>query len=164
MQQATADGLQERLDRRMDRLERENRRLKLGGVVLVAALTLVGLVGAGRSDTRHIEAESFIVKDSNGKVRAVLGTTDPYSAPGLVMYDQEGHANVLLHLTGDGDPGLWLYEHDKVRTTLNAVGERVHLQLYDSEGRPRAVLTVRPNGAPSIELLDQDENVRSSLR
>jgi hypothetical protein len=164
MEQTTLDRPTERMERRLARLERDNRRLKLGGGVLVVALTLLGLMGAGRPDVRHVEAESFIVKDATGRVRAVLGTTDPYSAPGLVMYDQEGHANVLLHLTGDGDPGLWLYEHDKVRSTLNAVGDRVHLQLYDNEGRQRAVLMVRPNGQPSIELLDQDENVRSSLR
>jgi hypothetical protein len=148
----------------MDRIERENRRLKFGGLALMAGLAFLGLMGAGRSETRTLEAESFIVKDSSGKVRAVLGTTDPYNAPGLVMYDQEGHANVLLHLTGDGDPGLWLYEKDKVRATLNAVGERVHLQLYDGENRPRAVFMVRRDGAPSMELYDQDENVRSSLR
>ena len=154
----------EALRQRMDRIERENRRLKVGGGLLLAGLALLTLLGAGMATNKTLEAESFIVKDSSGKVRAVLGTTDPYNAPGLVMYDQEGHANILLHLTGDGDPGFWLYEKDKVRATLNAVGDRVHLQLYDPDTRMRASFVVAKDGSPSMELYDQDENLRSSLR
>jgi len=154
----------ESIVQRMDQLERDNRRLKRFGGAGLAVLALLFLVGAGVPGQRSIEAESFIVKDGAGKVRAVLGTAEPYNAPGLVMYDQEGHPNILLHLTGDGDPGLWLYEKDSVRATMNAVGDRVHMQLYDTENRPRAVMTIHKDGAPSIELYDQDENVRSSLR
>jgi len=154
----------ESITQRLDHLERENQRLKKLGGAGLALFSLFLLIGAGASGQRTIEAESFIVKDPSGKVRAVLGTADPYNAPGLVMYDQEGHPNILLHLTGDGDPGLWLYEKDTVRATMNAVGDRVHMQLYDTENRPRAVVTIRKDGTPSIELYDQDENVRSSLR
>jgi len=160
MNQAVIESVMQR----MEKLERENRRLKTIGGLGLAVLALLALVGAGVTGQRSIEAESFIVKDQAGKVRAVLGTAEPYNAPGLVMYDQEGHPNILLHLTGDGDPGLWLYEKDSVRATLNAVGERVQLQLHDNESRQRAVVSILKDGNPSIELYDQDENVRSSLK
>lgn len=149
---------------RLNRLERENRRLKLAGGALLAGFALVVLTGAGLADRRTLEAESFIVKDATGKVRAVLGTAEPSSAPGLVLYDNDGNANVLLHLSADGAPGLWLYDKDRVRATLNAAGERVQLQLFDRDNRPRAILGVQKDGMPGVELYDQDENLRSSLR
>jgi hypothetical protein len=65
---------------RVERLEAQNRRWKLMNVVV--ALTGVSLVviGAGRSDTpdshviraRTVEAQDFLVKDDNGRVRARL--------------------------------------------------------------------------------------------
>ena len=154
----------ETLIQRLDRLERNHRRLKRAGGIMLAGLALLVLVGAGFAERRTLEAESFIVKDASGKVRAVLGTAEPSSAPGLVLYDADGNANVLLHLSADGAPGLWLYDRDRVRATMNAAGERVILQLFDKENRPRAILGVQKDGAPSVELYDQDENLRSSLR
>ena len=61
----------ETLARRLDRVERENRRVKLAGAVVLAiigTLTLMGQAARGRT----IEAEKFLVRDTNGRQRAAL--------------------------------------------------------------------------------------------
>ena len=67
---------------RVQRLERDNRRLKLGAGALVALLVAVPLVGAvlPAQVPEVIEARAFRVLDENGTPRAGLG------APGLAFY------------------------------------------------------------------------------
>src|SRR5215831_3067790 len=102
---------------RLERLERENRLLKwLGGALVIAAVAAM-LVNAKRpelilSPTRIIEAEKFVLKDSSGKVRAVLG---------------EGESTLgFLSNSGGSQYGLFLYNKDGkspnaelIETTLN---------------------------------------------
>jgi hypothetical protein len=58
---------------RVETLERQNRRFRLGavGLILLAAL---GSMAAVNSKPRTIEAEQFIVRDREGRARATIGT------------------------------------------------------------------------------------------
>ena len=54
---------------RVERLERENRNLKSGllcGLVVVLGIFLIGGTGAGK---KVIEAESYVVKDAQGRTQ-----------------------------------------------------------------------------------------------
>ena len=63
----------ETLARRLDKVERENRWLKLAGVVAVAVIAAVVLMGQATPSkvAKVIEAEKFVLKDIHGKVRAL---------------------------------------------------------------------------------------------
>ena len=58
---------------RLDRLERENRRLKVVGTVAAALLAAVITMGQA-SRAKVVEAESFVVRDQTGAARVVMGT------------------------------------------------------------------------------------------
>ena len=161
---------------RVERLERENRRLKRGALALLLLVVSVGLMAqtrqstpaAGSSQRRRapapgssgptaIEAQGFILKDSNGHVRAELGLTG--STPSLKFRDERGSALVTLALNSDapGGPLLLLSDpqhHASVALSVlehagpqfSLTGERADIQLH---------MAVAPDGT-TLELSDKD--------
>jgi hypothetical protein len=104
---------------RLERVEKENRRMKqaaLGVVVIVCSVFLMGQVRPNRT----IEAQRFVVKDSNGKVRAAFGMedNDPKGATlaigsaGLTVAGEEERYTVYLH----GGDIAWLILSSKEST------------------------------------------------
>jgi hypothetical protein len=82
---------------RLDRLERENRRLKrIGGVVLVglAAIVLMGQAMPGKA-AKVVEAEKFVVRDTAGHARIILGS-QPYGGYGVHLYGDDGETRAIL--------------------------------------------------------------------
>ena len=116
---------------RIEKLEQQNRRLKLGALVCLVAVGMIALTGAlmGQTQTQHpktttksttkktpaatplppaapvvpekIEAESFILKDTAGRERADLSVGP--TGPSLRLLDQSGAALVSISLK-DGTP------------------------------------------------------------
>jgi hypothetical protein len=90
---------------RIEKLERQNRRFKRGGLaILLAAATLIGM-GQGRP-TRSLEAEQFILKDAQGRPRLVIGT------PSI--------SGAAVGLAPD-EPAIWL-DRDKSHAVLTSDG------------------------------------------
>lgn len=160
---------------RVERLERENRRLKRGALAVLLAIASVGLMAQTKqtapSSTQRrrpapapapagptaVEAQGFILKDSNGHVRAELGLTG--STPSLKFKDENGSALVTLALNSDapGGPMLLLSDpqhHASVALSvlehagpqLSLTGERADIQLH---------MGVAPDGT-MLELSDKD--------
>ncbi len=77
----------ETLARRLDRMERENRRMKQVGVVALAVIAAVVLMGHVVGE-KVVEAERFVLLDSSGQPRAVLAVAKGGS--GLYLYDRAG--------------------------------------------------------------------------
>ena len=112
----------ETLAPRLERLERENRWLKWLGCALVITTIAAMLINAKRpelilSPSRTVEAEKFVLKDSSGKVRAVLG-------------ESESKLSYLSN-SGGSQYGLFLYNKDGkstvaelIESALNFVGEK----------------------------------------
>ncbi len=186
MNEVTSDTLTKRLDR----LERENRRLKIAGAFLVLALVAVGAMGQmiPRAVSKVVEAERFVLRDATGKIMAILGTEPGVPAPKLFLYDQNGKTRAMLSVLADGTPGLALFDQNgKGRAGLlllasGAPGLGLHdqngknrlllsvgaddtpgLALLDQNGKERARLTVVPDGSPSLGLFDQSGKVRAAL-
>ena len=97
---------------RVDRLERENRRMKLAGVLMLLGVAAVMVMGQAKTlkTAKEIEAERFVVKDEDGKVRVVLGLQPKWQGNvwtdylpkeerfyGMYIYNQDGDARVRLY-------------------------------------------------------------------
>ena len=162
---------------RIERLERQNRRLKRGALTCVAALVSIGLMGqTQRKGTRpppsstaapaaapapampkNIEAESFTLKDANGRVRADLSMSG--TGPSLKLRDQSGTPLVTLSLNDSApagplvllsDPrhhaGLSMSVLEGAGSQLSLTGERADIQAH---------IGVTPDGT-TLALSDQD--------
>ncbi|MGH7386345.1 MAG: hypothetical protein ACREKG_14300, partial [Candidatus Rokuibacteriota bacterium] len=92
-----SDSTHDHLTRRLDRLERENRRLKLLGALALlglAALTVMGQTAATQV-VNTIEAERFVLRDGAGNARATLGLR-PDGTAALALADDAQQERVVL--------------------------------------------------------------------
>jgi hypothetical protein len=158
---------------RIERLESQNRALKRGAVVCVLAIASVGLMGqtqhksprtsaAGTAPPavvlpKNIEAESFVLKDQAGHVRAELAMGG--TGPSLKLRDQSGSALVTVSLNdaAPGGPFVLLSDPQHHAGLSMSVLEGAGSQLTLTGERPdvQAHLGVAPDGA-SLQVTDQD--------
>jgi hypothetical protein len=79
---------------RVERLEKQNRWMKRMGVVAILPAVALLISGQAKVDTKKtVEATEFVLKDTNGGVRAKLGMGAVLlmkNGPGLVLYDEHG--------------------------------------------------------------------------
>lgn len=169
-----ANDEHERIVCRVERLERENRRLKQGAVVCLVAIASVGLMGQAKKKTtthpaatpapppapvlpKNIEAESFMLKDPNGKTRAELSMGG--TGPSLKLLDQNGSALVTLSLNDTAPSGPFMLLSDPQHhaglsmSVLENAGSQ--LSLNGESENAQAHLGATPDGT-SLELSDGD--------
>jgi hypothetical protein len=98
---------------RLSRLEAQNRRLKWGGVSLLAVLSTLVLMGQAAPTPRVIEAQRFVLKDAKGNIRAwwgllgqgselTLGTTNKQPKMSLKVSEDASD----LHFFGSQNSGM----------------------------------------------------------
>jgi hypothetical protein len=153
---------------RIERLERENRRLKQGALICLVAIASVGLMAQTKKKVapppppapvfpKNIEAESFILKDPNGKTRAELSMGG--TGPSLKLLDQSGSALITLSLndTTPGGPFVLLSDPQHHAGLSMSVLENAgsQLSLTGASENIQAHLGATPDGA-SLELSDAD--------
>ena len=131
------------LMQRLNNVETQNRRyLYIAICVLLAGM---GLFVMGQAKTRDVkkvvEAEKFILRDAQGKIRAGLALNAD-GALRLLLADQEGNPRADLSVLDNGRAGL---------------------SLIDKNGVIRAGLTTLPTGAPDFGLADAEGNVRVGI-
>jgi len=109
---------------RLEKLERQNRRLKQRGVLVILALGALVVMGqAPRS--RIVKAEQFVLQDSQGRARVTIGT--PASSGGA------------FHLSPD-EPAIWITdETGQDRAILTSDG----LRFANEKGKPLATYSAR---------------------
>ena len=108
----------ETLVQRLDRLERENRRLKRIGGSMLGGITVALMMRQSQCNIsvlgeKVIEAQKFIIRDGSGKSRAEL------TEMGLTFTDAEGHTLVSLGVS---------------RRTAQPRYEFVHFRLFGGKG------------------------------
>ena len=170
---------------RVGRLEKENRRFKRGALVLVAAAVTIGLMAQTKPQTPStssqkpkaaakpapkpaeppppgpvvattVEAQSFVLKDANGHVRAELAMMG--STPSLKFRDEGGSALVTLSLNDKpAGPLLLLSDPQHHASVALSVLENAGPQLSLAGERPDIQLRmgVSPDGT-TLELSDKD--------
>ncbi len=122
---------------RLERLERENRRIKRIGAAAFFGIAALFVMGQTKPDiAKVIDAEKFVVRDTSGAVRAVLGV-NPDGNMGLEVRDRGGKAGVALGMGANGNPALRL--DGKEAKTGIALGVRSDnspaMEFYNNEGK-----------------------------
>lgn len=168
---ATRPHNRKAIESRIARLELENRTLKRIALATLLFLGCIGLMGQAKqrriapppptpavpAGPKTVEAQSFLLKDANGKIRAELSMAG--TGPSLKFHDESGSALATLSVN-DGTPGgpfLLLSDrqhHGAIAlsalegggTQLSLTGERPEIQLR---------LGVTPDGT-ALELWDKD--------
>lgn len=142
---------------RLERLERQNRRLRLAGVVLLlvgAALATAGV--AHPAPPPVLEAQRFLVRDPAGRPRAVLGVVGDASA--LNLYDRAGTGRASLTVDADGGSRLGFFDREgRSRVALDLAGDGTAMVgFYDRNGRAHAQLRVAPDGTIGLGFFDRE--------
>ena len=167
------------INARLEKLEKQNHRLKRGAATLAVLLSAVFSMGQGQSH-RVLEAEEIVLKDKAGKVRARL-SMEVDDRPTLSFYNPNGSIPVSL-AAGDepflvlnrlgttqsvqlaanrGFCGLGVYEKE-IRAGLSVQKDTPGLELFDDKGAPRASFEANNAGA-NISLMGSDENSFASI-
>jgi hypothetical protein len=116
---------------RLEKLERQNRRFKRAGLVVMLLAGATLLIGQAKSQWKA-EAEMFILKDAEGKVRAELGMA--VHGPHLAFYDAAGTRRAVLGIVQKG-PGLFFLDTtQKRRVAIGVVEKGPVLLLFDEDG------------------------------
>jgi hypothetical protein len=157
----SSEELMERLkclERKQADLQRTNRRLGsvTGALLLVTgALALMGQTGTRQPQS--LEAEQFVLRGSDGKVRGAMGIA-PDGTVGLNLDDVKSQTRITLDVAVDGSPGLDFYDpQGKLRATfaLGLTGTP-GLGLYDANGKLRTSLDVPAPKTPGLAFYAQD--------
>lgn len=120
------------LEQRLEKVERENHRLKVfGSVVLLgmAGALFLGLA-ANPSSSKKLEAEVLVLKNAQGKPQMILGAGD--DGPALTILDKNGKLRVNLGVGQDGPA----------------------LDLLDAAENPRAQLMITEDQGPLLNFYD----------
>jgi hypothetical protein len=166
----------EEICERLSNLEKQNRRLKRSGaaaLIVAASLALLGQTPARKT----VEANEFILRDSDGRVRARLGTVSANpgaSYPKAVqfqLFDPKGTERVDL---SDGIglvPSLSLYDLEgKERASLMEAFGQGGMLIFTDEKRnqtarvgPTDVKAGDVEATDSFALFDEGGNLRARL-
>lgn len=104
-----------------------------------------------------VEAQRFVLRDRDGRIRATLRTHADRRAA-LSFFDTEGKPGANLSVTPDGRAALVLVDTDrKPRARLHVTRDGAPiLELYDWYGKCRARLTVEAySRTPSLAFFDR---------
>jgi hypothetical protein len=137
------------LQERLGKVERQNYRLKLWGI-LIAGLLLVG--GYGEVPSKSISAEKISLVDKDGKVRLTMDLDE--GTPRIRFIYENGDPSLLMY----GDE-LCFYDHGKkarISLTAKEVMNLSRLSIADKEGKNCVTLGAAPDG-PYLSLDDHEE-------
>jgi hypothetical protein len=128
---------------RLSRVERQNRRIKSSGLVFLAGLATVFLMGQSSTPKvpAVIEAQEFALRGQNGTRRALLAVASDGSAA-IHFYDNDGTRRAAFGVLEDGLPDL---------------------HLYDKGGATRVLVRVMPNGSAGLGVADPGGTTRASV-
>jgi hypothetical protein len=152
------DGFEREMKTRLDRLERQLRRWRLGA----AALAAVVAVGATAPAVKDLSVKTLRIIDDAGRERIVL-TAEP-SKPDMTFFDPSGKSRLTLDIAKDRRPMLLFADEsgkESNRLTLGLEDEgHPGLILYDGAGRKRVAFGIPKEGGPVIRVLDENEKLR----
>jgi hypothetical protein len=149
---------------RLERVERQNWRLKVGGTLALLVAGAGLLMGQAMPKATTMEAEAFVLRDATGKQRAALHLAAD-GGPALSFFDPAGVGRAALRLDREGSPDLTLIDQAAKNRAVLRVDRNgaPGLALFDPAGKPRATLYVVSDGSGLLQLSNQDEKVYSRV-
>ena len=146
---------------RIDRLERQNRSVKRLTVVLFFVIVAIVVTGIAvpRHVAKNVDAERFVLRESNGKMRASLAFTTK-GVPALKFYDVNGNVAIVMGVVSDGGPMMAFHKDGKPRAWLKGGGQNPTFTLHDNMGDIRAMLELdSKSGEPSLHLVNEEGQI-----
>jgi hypothetical protein len=149
---------------RLEQVERQNRRMKIGGILVVLVASAGLLMAQAMPKTTTVEAQAFVVRDATGTQRAALHLT-PDGGAALSFLDPAGRGRAALRIDREGSPDLTLLDQTATTRAVLRVERNgaPGLVLYDPAGKPRATLFVVADGSGLLQLSNKDEKVYSRV-
>ncbi len=86
---------------RLEKVERQNRRFKLVGTVLLLIMATAMLLGAVLPKNRTLETQELIIRDKNNKVRTWMRVVEE-RGPNVALLDEHGKTRFMLDMNGLG--------------------------------------------------------------
>jgi hypothetical protein len=121
MQQPLLEAVVERLER----VERENRRWQVAGLLAVVALASVLVMGQSSPPTR-LTVESLRVSRPGSNEPAIMMFTDSNGNPQVSLHDPNGESRVLLRVYEEGSAAVYVRG-----STGNGTGVASATMVYD---------------------------------
>ncbi len=118
---------------RLEKVERQNRRLRGAGIAVVVVAVAGLLMGQAMPKERIVAAEGFLLKDARGKVRAKLSVDK--DRPMLALADEHEMPRVGLSVDKDGPMLAMGDEYGMPRVELSVGKEGPRLILADENGK-----------------------------
>lgn len=163
------------LARRLEAVERDNRRLRrlstmtLLGLAILLGLTTAVMVVAARHGMPGMvpqvaEAKKFLLRDGDGRVRGAWGTNEDGSVQ-MLLQDAAGRSRLRFSVLRDGSSGLAFV--DSANHSRIVVGvlpdESANIVVADQGGKTRAVFGIAPNGATTLVFADRGGTTKAGI-
>lgn len=147
-------------EQRIDKLEREYRRFRRTGTVVLMAVVAIGAGLLATSCTADKDAAQpkvvtgteFRLVDDKGVARAVLAMEN--GAPLLRFLDEKGKSRAVVGLQEYGPSLFFARSNGKPGTSIGVGPNGPAMAFGDSAGNMRILLTVDSTGAPKVMLRD----------
>lgn len=151
------------LTKRLDRLERENRRFKKAGMATLAVITAVVLMGqaTAKKAINIFMSEEFVLRDTSGKIRGVLSVVE--DEPYLTLYDKDKKIRFAVRAAADKVSLVVKGKDQKSGVRLTVAGGSTKLLINDKDGNPRTEIGLKSDGSPFLRLYDKGRKLRAGL-
>jgi hypothetical protein len=117
------------LVRRIERLERQNRSLRVAGTLAVLAGAAALCIGMS-APRKSLETDLLLIKDASGTTRMILGMAD--DGPAITMLDSNG----------------------KLRANIGVTEKGPEFDFLDASETPRLQMFIDEKQVPRVNLLD----------
>jgi hypothetical protein len=94
------------LEARVERVERQNRRLRWLLLTLPAVALLAGAAAPGVWEGKKVVAEEVTLKDKDGQVRVLLAADSGGAGPHLILYTKKGKVALAAGQSKDNGIGF----------------------------------------------------------
>ena len=148
---------------RLNRMERELRSWRVGGILTLALAVVVFAGAMAEPPAKELRVETLRIVQRDGKERIIL-TAVP-GVPDMTFLDPAGHTRLTLDIADDNKPGLVISESGqaKGRLTLGIENGSPMLQLYDRDGVRRVMLGVPKEIGSLIRIYDEGGKLQARL-
>jgi hypothetical protein len=133
------------LNERLERLEKDNRRLKRVGMVAVLIAAGLGAIAATRPTPERITAHEVDIVGSRGNTRIILSASS--NSPSIALVDAQGKPRAAVIVSTDGMASISITDAQGHPSVLMGEGS---LTLSDAQGHPGVGMDVEADGSALV--------------